>query len=80
MEFAHGLDLNFRNVNLILSLAQKKGYIKYNEIIFKCDDFKFNENNGIFEFHIFNPECYIELNIDKFVECYTELLLEVFKE
>jgi hypothetical protein len=56
MEFMHGLELNLDNVNQILKIAQEKGYVKSNEPFFNCDDFKFDEKNHKFEFHVLNPK------------------------
>ncbi len=69
-----GLELNLESVNVILKIAQKKGYIKSNELTFNCDNFKFDEKNHRFEFHVLNPEHNITLDMDRFVKCYTEFL------
>jgi hypothetical protein len=73
MEFMHGLELNLDNVNQILKIAQKKGYVKSNEPFFDCDNFKFDEKNHKFEFHVL-PKHNITLDMDRFVECYTVVL------
>lgn len=74
MQFAHGLDLKRENVNKILEIAQKKGYLV--DINFEFDDFKFNQEKRIFELNILNTNSSISLEMDKFIECYTELLLK----
>ena len=74
MQYAHGLDLNLEIVNEILKIAQEKGYVKSNESFFKCDNFRFDEKNHKFEFHVLNPRHNITLDMNRFVECYTELL------
>lgn len=74
MQYAHGLELNLENVNEILYIAQEKGYVKSNETFFNCDNFKFDEINHKFEFHVLNPRHNIILDMDKFIECYTVFL------
>ena len=74
MEFMHGLELNLDNVNQILKIAQEKGYVKSNEPFFNCDNFKFDEKNHKFEFHVLNLRHNITLDMDMFVECYTVVL------
>lgn len=74
MQYAHGLDLKLEIVNEILKIAQEKEYIKSNESFFKCDNFRFDEANHKFEFHVLNPRHNITLDMDKFIECYTVVL------
>jgi hypothetical protein len=76
LEFAQGLELKLENVNVILKIAQQKGYVKSNEHFFKCYNFKFDEKNHKFEFHILNLRYNIILSMDKFIECYTIFLKE----
>ena len=74
MQYAHGLELNLKTVNQILKIAQKKAYVKSYELEFNCDDFRFDEENHKFEFHVLHPKHNIILDMDKFIECYTLFL------
>ena len=71
MQYAHGLELNLKTVNQILKIAQQKNYVKSHELKFDCHDFRFDEENHKFEFHVLHPKHNIILDMDKFIECYT---------
>lgn len=75
MEFIRGLELKLKDVNLILELAQKKGYIGRNNTFFKCKNFKFDKENNSFEFYSsLELNLTIKLDSNKFIECYIDLL------
>lgn len=74
MEFVHGLNLDIDSVNRILQIAQDKGYISNEKDLTTCYKFRFNEINQIFEFHLKTEINIINLDMDKFVECYTLFL------
>lgn len=74
MQYAHGLDLNLETVNEILKIAQEKEYIKSHVLKFKCDNFRFDEENQKFEFYVLNLNHRVILDMYKFIECYTEFL------
>lgn len=74
MEFISGIELKLEDVNLILELAKKKGYFKNNYFFSKCENFKFDKSNNLFEFYLLNSEFSIKIETDKFIECYIDLL------
>ena len=74
MESVHGLNLDIASVNTIIQIAQNKGYFPNEKNITDCYKFRFNEINQIFEFHLKTEINIINLDMDKFVECYTIFL------
>lgn len=75
MEFIRGLELKLKDVDLILELAQQKGYIGKNNTFFKCEDFKFDKHSNSFEFYSSSElNLTIKLDSNKFIECYIDLL------
>ena len=73
MEFVSGLNLDINNAHIILKIAQRKGYLVNENFINRCVNFKFNAKDRIFEFYILDFNDCINLEMDKFIECYTEL-------
>ena len=59
-------------MNIVLKIAYLKNYLDKNYDPFKeqCDEYKFNTEEKIFEIHISNSDKYIQLDMDKFIECY----------
>ena len=71
MYFANGLDIRVDSLNEILKIAESKGYIVNS---YEYDSFKFNSKEKIFYFCVLNTNICISLDMDKFIECYTEFL------
>ena len=44
------------------------------DFINRCVNFKFNAKDRIFEFYVLNFNDSVNLEMDKFIECYTEFL------
>ena len=74
MAFVYGLNLDIDSVNRILEIAQDKGYFPNEKNITACYKFRFDAINQIFEFHLKNEINIINLDMDKFIECYTIFL------
>lgn len=77
MEYANGLNINIIAINKILEIAYSKNYLlkkDYDSVINKCNKFKFNEIEDLFEFSILESNICIKLDKNKFIECYTEFL------
>lgn len=74
MEFVSGLCLDINSTHIILEIAQKKGYLTNEDFINKCVNFKFNAKDRIFEFYALDLNNCMNLEMDKFIECYTEFL------
>lgn len=74
MEFISGLNLDINSVHIILNIARKKGYLITENSINECITFKFNTKDRIFEFYILDLNNCINLEMDKFIECYAEFL------
>lgn len=74
MEFLSGLNLDINSVHLILKIAQRNGYLVNEDFINRCVNLKFNVKDRIFEFYILGFNDCINLEMDKFIECYTEFL------
>ena len=68
MEFIRGLELKLKDVNLILELAQQKGYIWGNNTFFKCENFKFDKEINSFEFYSSSElNLTVKLDSNKFI-------------
>ena len=74
MEFVSGLNLDINSAHVILGIAQTKGYLIDGNYINKCVNFRFNAKDRVFEFYVLNLNNSINLEMDKFIECYTEFL------
>jgi hypothetical protein len=75
MQFAHGLKLDINSVNEILEIAQKKKYLSHKFTI-KCDSFRFIFEEKKFLFYLSKPNISIELEMEKFIECYGQFLTD----
>ena len=73
MEFVHGLDIQLYEINQILKIAYLKNYLEdsYNPFFYKCNTFKYISKEKKFEFYISDLDKHINLEINKFIECYT---------
>ncbi len=72
MEFIKGINIEIDEMNQVLKIAYLKNYLEkdFNPSLNKCVDFKYTANDKRFEFHISNSNKNINLEIDRFIECY----------
>ena len=59
-------------MNQVLKIAYLRNYLKqdFNPSLNKCISFQYNANEKRFEFYISNINVNINLEINKFIECY----------